>query len=174
MRHSKSIRLASVTLVLAGMGIAPASMAATATGSMLVTASVFSTCAVVATPIVFGSYTQAQLDASALITVTCTPDIGIYNVGLNKGQGASATTTTRHLSSLAADALNYSLYRDSGRTQNWGEVLNTDTLSSALATTTLLAVKTFTVYGRIPAAQPVNGSIAGLLYSDTIQVSVNY
>lgn len=87
MRHSKSIRLASVTLVLAGMGIAPASMAATATGSMLVTASVFSTCAVVATPIVFGSYTQAQLDASALITVTCTPDIGIYNVGLNKGPG---------------------------------------------------------------------------------------
>lgn len=171
MRYSKSIRLASITLALAGLGIAPASIAATATGSLAVTALVLSTCIVAATPVAFGNYSIAARDSTGVITVTCTPDILSYNVALGAGVGAGATVAERKLTSaLSTDTLNYALYRDTLRTQNWGETQNTDTVASTLATTDLGAVKTFSVYGRLNANQ--TGAIGA--YLDAVQITVNY
>ena len=135
---STSFKLAAVALAAATLVIAPVSMAATATTSLAVTAAVLSTCVVVSTPLVFGNYTLATVEASGLISVTCTPDITNYNVALGSGTGTGATTAARKLTSVSSsDTLNYSLYRDSGRTQNWGDVPNVDTAASANATTTI-------------------------------------
>ncbi|WP_309679155.1 spore coat U domain-containing protein [Polaromonas sp.] len=171
MNSSTSVKLASIALAVAGLASAPASMAATATGSLAVSAAVLSTCVVVSTPLVFGNYTLATVDATGLISVTCTPDITSYNVALGSGTGTGATTSARKLTSAtSSDTLTYSLYRDSGRTQNWGDVPNVDTAASANATTTVGAVKSFTVFGRVAAGQ---ASATGS-YLDTVQINVNY
>lgn len=167
----RSIKLATVNAALAAAGLvyAPVSSAATATTTLAVTTVVLQTCIAAATPVVFGNYTLGALDTTGVITVTCTPDVLTYNVALDAGAGAGASTSARKLT-LGADTLNYFLYRDSARTQNWGSVSGTDTVASTAATTDLGTIKTFTVYGRLPASQ------AGVIgaYSDLVQVTVNY
>jgi spore coat protein U-like protein len=137
---------------------------------MGVTALVLSTCIVVATPVSFGNYSLSVLDASGLVTVTCTPDVSAYTVALDAGTGAGATTTVRKMTALAGtDTLSYSLFRDTGRTQNWGDTVGELQPSSA-ATTTIGTIKTFAVYGRLTA----NQSATVGAYLDTIQVTVTY
>lgn len=152
------------------MGASPASFAATATTTMGVTAVVLSTCVAVATPVVFGNYSLTAVDANGLITVTCTPDVLSYNVGLDAGTGSGATTSSRKLTSLTStDTMSYGLFRDASRTQNWGEAAG-DMQPSSAATTSLGAIKTFSVFGRLGGSQ--TGAIGA--YLDTIQVTVNY
>jgi spore coat protein U-like protein len=167
MRFVPSKKLAAVTLALAGLAAAPSSQAANATGLLAVSAIVVSTCAVVATPLVFTNYALAILDSTATITVTCTPDVLNYTVGLNEGLGAGSTTSTRKVTFLT-NTLNYGLYRDTGRTQNWGNAAGVDTQPSSAGTGTL--VKLFTVYGQMPAGQ--TGAIG--TYLDTVQINVVY
>ena len=65
-----------------------------------------------------------------------------------------------------AATLRYSMFRDSGRTLNWGNTVGTDTLQ---ATGTGSAVQ-YTVYGQVPTGQfPAPGA-----YTDTIISTVTY
>lgn len=170
MRSNTSTKFAALALATALIGTAPAAMAATATTTMGVTAVVLSTCIAVATPVSFGNYSLSLLDASGLITVTCTPDVLTYNVGMDAGTGAGATTSARKMTSLlSTDTMSYSLYRDSSRTQNWGNAVG-DMQPSSAATTTLGTIKTFSVFGRLAANQTATLGA----YLDTIQVTVNY
>jgi len=138
--------------------------ATTASTTFQVTATIPSSCAVTATNLAFGNYTGAVLDNTSVITVNCTNSTA-YNIGLGAGTGTGATTTTRILTS-GLNKLNYTLWRDSARSLNWGDTVGTDTLAS----TGTGAAQTFTVYGRIPASQSSNpGS-----YSDTITVTVSF
>jgi spore coat protein U-like protein len=159
-------RLATVTLALAGLAATSSSPAATATGVLAVSAIVLTTCAVSATPLVFNNYTLAAVDSTATITVTCTPDVLTYTVGMNAGLGGG-TTSTRKVT-LAGNTLNYGIYRDITHTQNWGNVAGTDTQPSSAGTGTL--VKTFTAYGQMGANQT---ALPGT-YLDTVQINVEY
>lgn len=170
MRFLPFPKLAAIALALAGSAIAPVSHAATATGSLLVSATVLSTCTVSATPVAFGNYTTAQVDATGTITVTCTLDVSTYNIALGTGTGSGATTAARKLTSAATNTLNYALYRDSGHTLNWGVVPGTDTVASTANTGGSGAVKTFTAYGRLPA----NQTSAADNYFDTVVITVNF
>ncbi|OWY30064.1 spore coat U domain-containing protein [Herbaspirillum robiniae] len=144
---------------------APASFAATASGSLAITASVVASCTVVGSAIAFGAYTQTVVNQSGSITVLCTNGT-TYNVGLDAGTGSGSTVTTRKMSATGGGTLNYALYRDSGRTNNWGSTIGTDT--QAGTGTGLL--QTLTVYGQIPASQtPLAGA-----YSDTVTVTLTY
>lgn len=170
MRTIKSIKITALALAMALVGTAPAAIAATANTTMGVTALVLSTCIVVATPVSFGNYSLSALDASGLVTVTCTPDVLSYTVGLDAGTGSGANTTVRKMTALlSSDTLSYSLFRDSGRTQNWGDTLG-ELQASSNAASTIGTIKTFPVYGRLTANQ--TATIGA--YLDTIQVSVNY
>lgn len=145
-----------------------AAQAATTTTTFAVTATVQPSCTVSATPLAFGSYnplSATPLDATSTITVNCTTGTS-YTVGLNAGGTSGATVTTRQML-LSTNALNYTLYRDTGRTNNWGNTPGTDTPAAALATTTAAAL---TVYGRIPALQNVPAGN----YTDSVTVTVNY
>ena len=56
----------------------------------------------------------------------------------------------------------YELYRNSARTQVWGQTIGTDTASGTGTTT-------YQVYGRVPSLAYPAGN-----YSDTVLVTVDY
>lgn len=156
-------------LAVTAMAIPQAdAQAATTTTTIAVTATVQPSRTVSATALAFGTYnplSATPLDSTSTVTVNCTTGT-TYTVGLNAGTTSGATVTTRQML-LSANALNYTLYRDTGRTNNWGNTPGTDTPATATATTTPAAL---TVYGRIPALQNVPAGN----YTDTVTVTVNY
>ena len=145
------------------------SWAATITGSLPVTASVINDCVLgTITSVAFGNYDPTSATANnntGSIVVTCT--VGdVYNIGLNAGTFAGATVTTRRMTGPSAGGLSYFLYRDAGRTLNWGVTIGTDTLQQ---TGTDLP-QTATVYGQIPALQAVSAGS----YADTVGITVTF
>lgn len=159
---------AAAALSLAFAAQAPLASAATATGTLAVSAVVTNLCVIVTTPVLFLNYTLVQNDVAGTIAVTCTLGVASYNIGLGAGNGTGATTSARKMTSLTtATPLNYELYRDSGRTQNWGNNAGVDTLD----VTSPALIATYNVYGRIPAGQ---GTVAVGAYVDSVQVTLNY
>jgi spore coat protein U-like protein len=119
---------------------------------------------VTATSLAFGNYTLAQLDGSSTITATCTNGT-TYTIGLDAGSFAGATTSTRRMTGPSAAGLSYSLFSDSGRTTNWGNVAG-----SWVSGTGTGAAQVLTVFGRIPANQT---ALIGN-YTDTVTVTVTF
>ncbi len=113
-------------------------------------------CALVMTSLNFGSYMGTQLNGSATGRVTCA---GAWDIPMDAGMGAGATETIRKMTGPFGTTLNYSLFRDSARTQNWGNTTTTEMTGTGNATVT--------VYGRITASQFV---ISGT-YTDTIHTA---
>lgn len=160
-----SVRWIPVTIL--AFASATAGAASTST-TFNVTATVIDVCLVSAGNLGFGTYNPiggSGLNGTSTITVTCTLGTG-YNVQLDPGANGGSVTTRQMIRTSGTEVLNYSLYRDAGRTLNWGQTDNTDTLSS---TGTGLS-QGHTVYGSIPASENVpTGS-----YSDTVNVTVSY
>ena len=90
------------------------------------TANVVSQCAVSATSLDFGTVglLLANTDGTSTLSVQCANGIA-YQVGLSNGLNASGTT--RRMSGPGG-LVSYELYRNSTRTQRWGNTLNTDTV----------------------------------------------
>lgn len=158
------------TPFLAALGLAAAlplsATAATATGTLSVSATVLNVCTVAALPMAFGNVTPgaSPADSTATITVLCTSGTP-YNVLL--GQGANGTAVTnRKMKDAGTNTLNYALYSNAGYTTNWGATIGTDTVAG---TGTGLNV-THTVYGRVAASQYVAPGV----YTDTVAITVNY
>ncbi len=138
--------------------------AATATGTIAVSATVLSFCAIAALPLAFGNYSNAALSATTTLTVTCTSGTS-YNVGLDSGIGTGASVATRKMS-LLTNTLNYSLYSDAGHSTVWGNTIGTNTETG----TGTGLVQTLTVYGQIPGGQ----AVAPGAYLDTVTATVTY
>lgn len=136
----------------AALAVAPA-MAGTVTESLDVTASVDPNC-IFTTPgtvtLSFGSYDPVvtnktgNLDQSTTFGVTCTNGASVQ-IGLS---GANAS---REMASTAtpANKLNYQLYRNAARDQEWGTIAS----GNVLGITGTGLDQTQTVYGRIPGGQ---------------------
>lgn len=132
-----------------------------------VSATAVDSCNVTATNLAFGNYDPLMAttnDQTTIITVTCTVDAA-YIIGLDAGIGAGATVATRKMMNNA-NSLNYSLYKDWGRTLVWGNTAGTDTVTGIGTGSPI----DYTVYGQIAAKQPVKRGT----YLDTITVSVYY
>lgn len=158
-------RTARALLAASALSLPLAAGAVDATTSFGVSATVVATCAVSATSLAFGNYSTTQLDGTSTVTVTCTNGT-TYTVALGAGTGSGATVATRRMTGPASQTLNYTLYRDSGRTELWGETVGTD----RVAGTGNGAAQPLTVYGRIFTGQyPGPGA-----YADTIAVAVTY
>lgn len=166
MRRSFLFALGLSSVLLSGPP-SPA-FAATATGSFNVTLTLQAECRVTsASDLAFGTsgVIQSTISATSPIGVQCT-NTTPYNVGLSAGVGSGATVAVRKMTSGAGAAVNYSLYRDTARTQVWGNTISTDTVSG----TGNGAIQTLTVYGSVPAqTTPAAGN-----YADTVQVTVTY
>jgi spore coat protein U-like protein len=159
------------TAVLLMLGLMPwaelHAQSQTASTTFRVSARVEAVCEVTATDLAFGTYTAqggTPLQGTTLLRATCTPG-STYNVGLNAGTSPGATVNARKMVS-GAQVLNYQLYRDSARSQIWGDTTGTDTVTGV---GTGIA-QDHTVFGAVPAAQVVPAGD----YQDTITVRVYY
>lgn len=161
--------LLKTTLVAAaGLLFANSTLAATATTTFQVTATVAASCLVSATDLNFGAYDPlvGALDNTSTITATCTAQTP-YEIGLSAGNGTPATTTRAMTGNdLASTHLDYELYSDTSRSAIWGAPGGATVAQSALTGGAL----NYTVYGRIPASQYVPAAN----YADTVTVTVTY
>jgi spore coat protein U-like protein len=166
MRHVQHVRNVVIGLgILGALSAGAPAVAGTATTTFQVTATVNATCLISAGVLAFGTYTGALAAASSTVTATCT-NTTPYNVGLDPGTFAAATTSTRRMTGPDALGLGYSLFRDAGHTLNWGDVVATDTLAG----TGNGSAQALTVYGQVPAGEFVKpGS-----YADTITAIVTF
>jgi spore coat protein U-like protein len=156
--------------LLAGASLLPTlpAIAATATGNLTVRITITNECKVqTGSDLNFGSHgvIDADIDVDSSIGVQCTTG-QTYDVGLGVGLGAGATTAVRKMTGPASATINYTIYRESTRTQLWGTTIPTETVSG----TGNGSVQNITVYGRVPT-QTTPG--AGL-YTDTVAITVTY
>ncbi|MFE0499554.1 spore coat protein U domain-containing protein [Lysobacter soli] len=137
--------------------------------SFTLLATVATYCTVSASNVDFGQqgFLNTPVNATGVITSTCTKGSN-YTLSLNAGSGTGATFGQRRMTrSGGADTLVYALYRDSGRTQIWGDGSGG---SSTVSGTGSGAAQTATVY----AALPVQDTPAAGSYADTITVTVTF
>lgn len=131
-----------------------------------INATVAANCLVATQNIDFGSkgVLDANVDATGLVTVTCTPSTA-YTVSLNGG--TTGGTPTNRKMSKGAERVTYGLYKDNARTQPWGDA---GTPGSTVAGTGTGAAQPLTVYGRVlPQTTPSAG-----VYTDTVVVTITY
>lgn len=165
-------------LLLAAALCLPAMPASAGSGSatMIVTATVVSTCTITADNLNFGNYdpvganASAALLGSASITATCTQGATAHvdiDAGLNPS-GTGNAQTRRMKGPGSTQYLTYDIYQDSGHSQRWGTKTSgtvKDVTGSGGATPVHL-----TAYGSVPSAQNVQvGS-----YTDSVAVTINY
>lgn len=160
-RFSKGALALSATLLLSGGN----AFAATATDDLDVSLTVEASCSVVASPLAFGTTgtLASDIDAATTLAVTCSSGAA-YTVGLDAGDGTGATTTTRKLTS-GANTINYALYKDAGRTSNFGATGGE--LASGTGDGT---AQTVDVYGRVPGGQTAPAGA----YTDAVTVTITY
>jgi spore coat protein U-like protein len=148
--------------------VSGSALAANATGTLAVSATVLKSCIVVTTPVVFGTYDPtlgSATQTSGTVVVTCTAGTP-YTIALGPGGGTGATVALRKLS-LLTNTLNYGLFSNSGYSTVWGDTVGTNTVAG---TAPLTLVNTHTVYASIPNGQ---GAALGD-YLDTVAVTVAY
>lgn len=160
---NKAIR--PVAVIVGALALPSLAAAATATTTFGVSATVQATCTVSASPLAFNTYTGSQVDATTTMEVTCT-NTTEYDVGSNAGGGSGATVSARKMTDAGTNTLGYALFSNAGRTANWGNTVDTDTV----AATGNGSAQTHTVYARIAGAQYVTPGT----YNDTITVTVTY
>ncbi|MEN5084530.1 spore coat U domain-containing protein [Bosea sp. TWI1241] len=158
--------LPAAALFLVAVLFAAPGRAATATGSFQVRINIEAGCTVnSATTLDFGNVgvLAADTDVASTITVQCTATTP-YSIGLSAGLHGGSVTT-RQMSN-GAGTIAYSLWRDAGRSLNWGNTVAGDTVDAVGNG----AAQAHTVYGRVPPqTTPAPG-----LYTDTITVTVTY
>ena len=155
--------------VAAAFGATPAS-ADTKGTQLTVSATVNANCSVSANAVDFGAVDTLSATAvlgSGSVDVTCTNGTG-WSATADIGGGTGASFATRRMTSGGGDTLDYTLYRDSGRTQVWGDGSGT---TFAVTGTGSGAQQSFTVWGRVPGGQ--SSAPAGS-YSDTVNVTITY
>lgn len=156
-----------IPFALMTLAVVPAD-AVTATSQFQVTMTLQAECKLTsASDLAFGTsgVIQSAVNATSSIGVQCT-NTTPYNVGLGAGAGTGATVALRKMTSAGGATINYQLFRDTARTQTWGDQVGTNTVSG----TGNGAIQTLTVYGTVPAqTTPAAGS-----YTDTVQVTVTF
>jgi spore coat protein U-like protein len=138
----------------------------TANANLSVSAVVISSCTVTAGTLAFGNYdptSAGNLDQNGTFTVACTKGTGA-TVGLDLGQ--NATGSTRRMI-FGSDYLSYELYKESARTNVWGD---SGSAAVTLAAATSISAQTLTVYGRVTPGQNVSTG----LFLDTIVITVTF
>jgi spore coat protein U-like protein len=159
----RPLAFATIGLLLLGNGSSATSVTSTFTTQVTIAAACTINSAVTLN---FGSQgvLGANADQTATLQIQCTNTTN-YNIGLDAGTGTGATVAVRKMMS-GGNAVNYSLYSDSGHTIVWGNTLGTDTVAAAASGVS----QSFTIYGRIPAqTTPAPGT-----YSDMVTVTIMY
>jgi spore coat protein U-like protein len=162
--------LIATALVAAGMSAS--ANAATDTAQFQVQIVITESCdiqAVSASNIDFATQarnTGAPVDAQGTLQVNCTSGTP-YTIGLNAGANSTSATASANNRRMAngTNFVPYGLYRDSGRTLFWGNVIGTDTVAGTGNATN----QSIPVFGRVPSTNAPAGT-----YVDTVIATVTY
>jgi spore coat protein U-like protein len=113
-----------------------------------------------------GSGGGTNIDQTSTLKVQCT-NTTTYDIGLDEGTTASATTAQRLLfNGATSETIKYNLFTDAGHSTVWGKLVGTDTVHA----TGSGAQQTYTIYGRVPGQNtPTPGT-----YTDTVHITVTY
>jgi spore coat protein U-like protein len=154
-----------------------AAVAATATTTFTVSATVLKACTVGATNINFGNYTPGggAPTGNSTISVKCTKTTP-YTVALNAGTTAGGAFGQR-LMAYGAETLQYNLYTSAAFTTVFGDGSGTTGTGAGSGVGLGAAAQTYTAYGQMPdsaANQNAAPNAAATTYSDTITVTVTY
>lgn len=107
---------------------------------------------------------NTNIDSTSLIEVTCTNNLP-YTVKLDGGLTGNVSNRRMGLQGNAPGVIQYGLYRDTSRSQDWGNTTATQYGGTGNGTK-----QSLTVYGRIPVqTTPQAGD-----YRDTITATVEY
>lgn len=124
----------------------------------------------------FGAHETTALDAQGQVSVKCLPNTQAtikLGQGAHAATGSSCTNPLRQMANGTA-RLPYGLYQDSARSQVWGCDASNDVEYTALNA----SPQTFTIYGRIPAADNLPPATLDQLqpgaYTDSVQVTVSF
>ncbi len=141
-------------------------VAATANGTMAVSALVTDSCTTTATPVAFGTYAfGATSSGTSTISVVCTIGAAVASVGLDNGLQPAAGVRQMKSGALVA-TIPYGIYQDSGHATAW----TLAAFPAATAYTALITPATFTAFALAPSGANV---LAGT-YSDTVGIVVTY
>ena len=110
-------------------------------------------CSLAASNLTFGTYTGTQLDGTTTGRVTCASG---WTIPLNAGTGTGATETIRKMTGPGGVTLNYEVFIDAARTNNWGNTTGNELTGTGNTN--------ITFYARILAGQ----FIAPGTYTDTL------
>ncbi len=127
-------------------------------------------CTVTTIAVNFGNYITSAaypLDTTGYVDITCASGIP-YTVRLDAGQNSGGGFNPRKMRlSGGGDTLNYNLYRDSARTEVWGDGTSNTYIQTGIGTG---GTAHLIVYGRIPGGQNVKVG----LYTDAVIVIVEW
>lgn len=150
-----------------GEGSGPGACTANGTSpSFNVTATITPSCTLDVAPLSFGSMESlAQaVDAQTAITANCTNAIS-YTITLGPGNGSGVTDPAARKMTKGSDTITYGIYRNSSRTDVWGDGASTDYEGTGNG-----SAQSIPVYGRIPVQEtPPAGT-----YNDTVVVTITY
>lgn len=160
------MKLIPILALSAAIGFgAHSAQAATATGTMAVTAAVADSCTVAATALGFGTLSSGAVTnelAPAVVTVVCTSAKTGASITLDAGLNDNAGQ--RRMVDAGSNMLPYDVFSDSAHTSSvaaGGALYNGDL--------TAIVPTTVNVYGQVPA-----GAYAFGAYADAVTVTLNY
>ena len=174
----KHVALASaVASIIAFSGSADALQATT---TFTAQATVFSNCTISATNLGFGTYdplSGSANNATGSVTITCTKNAA-STIGMDLG--IHTVAGVRNMQN-GTDVIAYSIGQPPNNTPGTACTFPAVTAWTAVvgglftpAVAPSKAARTYSVCGSIAAGQDVPGSVAGVVYSDTVTASVNF
>ena len=127
-------------------------------------------CTISVVPVNFGSYetlSSAPNYSTGEISVLCTSELP-FLIKTNPGSHSGGSFQPRKMYSAGTgDTLNYNLYRDTTLNEIWGDGTGSTSTNAGVGTN---IIQQFTIYGRLPGMQNVQGGN----YADQVTVTVEW
>jgi spore coat protein U-like protein len=159
-----AVRSSLIALALSCTLAAPV-QAGTSTSTLAVRVVVQPSCTVAGATLDFGSYTSGQTGSLTGFTQIAYSNCPAGQLRFQLDGGTNGTTTARRLANGSGGLLNYGIYRDSARTQNFGQAGDSRLIDLAAA-----GSGNVSVYGLIPAGQ----AVAAGTYTDTVVITLDF
>ena len=140
-------------------------IAGSATSTLGVRVVVQPSCSVSGATLDFGSYTSGQAGDLGGFTQIAYSHCAPGQLRFQLDGGSSGSTTARKLGNGSGGQLNYGIFRDSARAQNFGQ--GTD---ARLLTVDVSGSGNVSVYGKIPGGQVA----AAGTYTDTVAITMDF
>lgn len=159
---------AAVIAAALGAGGTPA-LGGEATNTLPVAVTVATGCSLVTRPLTFDASVIVgtnPIDATATITVKCTPDTD-FDIDIDTGLYANGNSANRRMFSASTNSyVSYDVYRDSPRNNVWGRGKTRNVAGNSGTGSPI----DFVLYGRVQNT----GKIAAGDYLDTLVVTLNF